>query len=104
MIKSVVRFYKNAQRKPGGSSLFDTAFDEPQIYYSFWIVASPWEATDSGIASILPLTSDSSSLQNMSKHLVSWSGGEEAAYLLALEYLKTHESLSQLGSFEQRDQ
>ena len=86
MIKSVVQFHEvpasptNPADAPGFNSL---------KYYSFFVVASPWaDVAGGGIASIVPLTAAASSIPNLNLNYPVASGGEEAAYELAVSSLK----------------
>ena len=82
MIKSVVKF-------------FGTAMDQygmPDPYYSYLVVASPWQTNDSGIASIVPLAQSNvvsnSVAAPVNPHHVEMAGGEKAAYDKAVNALK----------------
>ncbi len=73
----------------------------PNPYYSYLVVASPWQTSQSGIASIVPLSgsnvvSNSGTAPVNSNH-VDMSGGEKAAYDKAVKALKdapSHKGLS----------
>jgi hypothetical protein len=91
VIKSVVKF-------------FGTETDEfgmPNPYYSYLVVASPWQTNDSGVASILPLTQSNivsnSASAPLNPHHIEMKGGERAAYDKAIKALKAavpHHGLS----------
>lgn len=83
MIKSVVKFW--------GGALDN--FGMPANYFSYWIVASPWDqAEDAGVATIVPLggSTVASSINGapIQSHYPVLSGGELAAYEKALTALK----------------
>ncbi len=75
MIKAVVKFWGTEQDQ----------FGMPKPYHSYLVVASPWQNPDSGIASVVPL----SSAAPLSKphHLV-LKGGERVAFDAAVSALK----------------
>lgn len=82
MIKSVVKFFGTETDQYG----------MPIPYYSYLVVASPWQINDSGIASIVPLAqssvASSSSVAPINPHHIEMSGGEKAAYDKAVNSLK----------------
>lgn len=76
----------------------------PAKYHSFFLVATPMKHTkNGGVASILPLTTDSASISGIESHVPVLEGGEEAAYSKALEALRGNEALSGLEMDEQRE-
>jgi hypothetical protein len=103
VIKSVIRLYGVPPERQEEAGLLDQLGDEVQTCYSFWVVASPGLTCNSGTASILPITSDSIDLRDISKHHHDMSGGEAAAYAKAIEFLKSHDSLSGLRFFEHKE-
>ena len=79
MIKSVVKFFGTGTDQ----------FGMPHPFYSYLVVASPWQAKDSGVATILPLTQPNVvSASTTAPHHVAMAGGEQAAYDKALAALK----------------
>ena len=103
MIRSIVRFYNLPKQKIDGISLLEQIDETPQIYYSFLVVASSGKTVDDGVASILPLTVDSSSIPGIKGHYFSHSGGGEAVYKIAIDALKGNSALCTLDIIEQRD-
>jgi len=72
-------------------------FGMPNEYHSYLVIASPWESKDSGIASVISL-STAAPMPN-SQHVLSTKGGEEEAYnkmILNLQKLTTNQRLTEL--------
>lgn len=91
MIKSVIKFFGTKTDQYG----------MPDPYYSYLVVASPWQTNDSGIASIVPLAGSNvvsnSVTAPVNSHHLDISGGERAAYDKAVKALKdapSHKDLS----------
>jgi len=82
MIKSVIKFFGTARNANG----------MPDPYFSYLVVASPWQDNGSGIATIISLSESSVlSIANpatVNPHHVELSGGEKAAYDKAVGALK----------------
>lgn len=78
MIKASVKFYGNDQDDYG----------MPKPYHSYLIVSSPWQTNDSGVASAIPLSSSTPTLNP--PHKLVTSGGPEQAYDEMLKYLRLH--------------
>ena len=98
MIKAVVKFF--------GRDLDN--YGMPIPYYAYWIVASPWQAQDSGVASILPLSTGpavvvSSTGKPVPQHHIAMSGGEKAAYDNAIGALKGAAAHLGLSFLEHRE-
>ncbi len=75
MIKAVVKFWGTQQGQYG----------MPDPYHSYLVVSSPWQTSGSGIATILPLTTDAPLTQ---KHVPVLQGGERGAFDDAIAALK----------------
>src|SRR3546814_7284406 len=77
----------------------------PDPYYSYLVVASPWQASDSGIASIVPLAQSdvvsNSNLAPVNRNHVEMAGGEKAAYDKAVKALKAASPHSGLSRSEE---
>lgn len=87
MIKANVKFF--------GEQLSE--YGMPSPYYSYFIVASPWQKKDSGVATILPLTAESPAPNP--PHKIVLKGGAESAYqemLTVLRLMSQHQGLSEL--------
>lgn len=82
MIKAIIRFF--------GPDVDN--YGMPVPYFAYWVVASPWQSHDSGIATIMPLSTGpvvvSTSGTPVSPHHPVLKGGEEAAFQAAIEALK----------------
>jgi hypothetical protein len=76
MIRAVVKFW---------GSQFDT-YGMPIPYHSYFVVASPWQTQDSGVASVVPLSTNAPLTKN---HFLAQTGGERAAFQAAIEWLET---------------
>ena len=76
MIKAVVKFWGAQQNQ----------FGMPVPYHSYLVVSSPWQTPDSGIASVVPL-STGAPLSN--QHFPVLQGGERGAFEVALKALKS---------------
>ena len=101
MIKAVIRFY--SVPKPY-TRLADLPDVENLKYYSFWVVATPWpDSPGGGVASVLPLTTDSASIAGLKQHYPVQSGGEHAAYQQAIQALKSNVALSAMTFVEQKE-
>lgn len=74
MIKAVVKFW-GAQKDQ---------FGMPVPYHSYLVVASPWQTSDSGVASVVPLSVNAPMSQ---QHFLAQQGGERAAYDAAVKAL-----------------
>ena len=75
MIKAVSKFW--------GSKIDQYGMPDP--YHSYFVVASPWETPDSGVATVLSLSTNSP----LSKpHFLVTAGGERAAFEAAISSLK----------------
>jgi hypothetical protein len=74
MIKAVVKFF-GATQDP---------FGMPIPYHSYLVVSSPWQASNSGIASVVAL---SASAPLSKPHVLVLQGGERAAFDAALQAL-----------------
>ncbi len=74
MIKAVVKF----------AGPQTDAYGMPIPFHSYFVVSSPWQAVDSGIASIVPLSLNAPFSR---QHYVAFQGGERAAFDLALQGL-----------------
>lgn len=75
MIKAVVKYWGTQQDQ----------FGTPIPYHSYLIVSSPWQTPNSGIASIVPLSSAPLSRP----HFAVLQGGERAAFEAALSALSS---------------
>lgn len=87
MIKANVKFFGNEQDEHG----------MPKPYHSYLVVASPWQHTDSGVATAIPLSSDTSPPNPPHKLILQ--GGPEKAYeeiLSALRNLSQNRGLKEL--------
>ena len=76
MIKAIVKFWGTTT---GAHGL-------PNPYHSYLVLASPWQASDGGVASIV-CVSGGVALEN--PNILVSAGGERAAYKIALERLKS---------------
>jgi hypothetical protein len=86
MIKAVVKYWGTQQDQ----------FGMPVPYHSYLVVSSPWQTLDSGIASIVPL---STSAPLSRSHFAVLQGGERAAFdaaLIALSSEPGNSGLTQL--------
>ena len=79
MIKAVVKFWGANQDQ----------FSMPVPYHSYLVVSSPWQTPDSGIASVVPL---STSAPLSSQHFPVLYGGERGAFEAALKALASEPS------------
>ena len=79
MIKAVVKFWGAQQGQ----------FGMPDPYHSYLVVSSPWLTVDSGIASVVPL-STGAPLSN--QHFPVLQGGERGAFDAALKALASEPS------------
>ena len=68
-------------------------FGTPIPYYSYLVVSSPWQAADSGIATIVPL---SSNVAPNRLHFIALKGGERAAFDEAMNALASESIHSNL--------
>lgn len=97
MIKAVVHFFGPDTDKYG----------MPLPYFAYWIVASPWQTRDSGVASIVPLAAGqvvvSSDGTSVSPHHPVLTGGEEAAFEKAIQALKNAAAHAGLKFREDRE-
>lgn len=73
----------------------------PNPYYSYLVIASPWEEPDSGVASAIPMAEESP--RPNPKHVLVFEGGEEAAYRKMLDTLRSHEDAKNLKESIDRD-
>ncbi len=100
MIKSVLQFH---EVPPSHTGLADVSGFDSLKYYSFFVLASPWaDVPGGGIASIVPLTSAASSIPNLNLNYPVASGGEAAAYELAVSSLKAIPVLATCEFHEQK--
>lgn len=87
MIKANVKFFGREKDDYG----------VPKPYHSYIVVSSPWQTKDSGVASVIPLSSDSPTPNP--PHKFTTRGGEEEAYnqiVEALRHLFKNEGLHEL--------
>lgn len=74
MIKAVVKFWGAQQNQ----------FGMPDPYNSYFVVSSPWQTADGGVASVVPLSGNAP----LSKqHFPVLQGGERSAFDAALKAL-----------------
>lgn len=76
MIKANIKFFGKEKDEYG----------MPKPYHSYLVVASPWEEQGSGVASVIPLSSDAPALNP--PHKLSLQGGPEKAYEEVLRLLR----------------
>lgn len=100
MISSVLRFWSKPEPTKS-DSLLDIPDESTGRHYSFLVVSSPWDKVDSGVASVLPLTTESAGVAGIHPHHLVLSGGEGAAHKKAIDSLKSNSVLSELLFFEQ---
>lgn len=79
MIKAVVKYWGAQQDQ----------FGMPTPYHSYLVVSSPWQTPNSGIASIVPLSTGAPLPR---PHFSVLQGGERAAFDAALKALSTEPS------------
>jgi hypothetical protein len=79
MIKAVVKFWGTQFNNLG----------MPVPYHSYLVVSSPWQSQDSGIASVVPLSTGS---PLSSEHYPVQKGGDRAAFDAALKALASDPS------------
>ncbi|TKV69147.1 hypothetical protein FDP08_14115 [Marinobacter panjinensis] len=87
MIKANVKFFGHEQ----------DGYGMPKPYHSYLVVASPWEQQGSGVASVIPLSSDTPALDP--PHKMSLQGGPEKAFdevLVLLRGLPQNKGLKEL--------
>lgn len=75
MKKAVVKFW--------GSGA--DAYGMPTPYHSYYVVASPWNSPGSGIASVVPLSTNAPLSR---QHFLATSGGEDTAFNEAVTALE----------------
>lgn len=76
MIKASVKFFGEDQ----------DSYGMPSPYHSYLVVSSPWKTNDSGVASAIPLSTDTPQLNP--PHKLVTAGGPEKAYEEILEILR----------------
>ena len=84
MIKAVAKFWGATK----------DAYGMPIPYHSYLIVASPWNGTNGGVASVVPL---STSAPLSTPHYPVLNGGERAAFDSAVKALKEETANSSLS-------
>ena len=91
MIKANVKFFGTENDK----------FGMPIPYHSYLVVATPWQEKDSGVASVMAVSSNSPLPD--SPHEIARKGGEEAAYNEMLSKLRQMSQNSDLKELVHRE-
>ena len=87
MIKASIKFFGDSKNEYG----------MPNPYYTYFVVASPWQTENSGVATVLPLSAES--VAPNPPHKLVLAGGAEKAYeevLSALRAMNQHHGLCEL--------